>query len=225
MTQPTAKDTPELISLGASTLVSNAARLGISWKLRLGTVTESNSVNRLTVRMDSDTDTISAVSMVGSVPVGFRVYVITTPPSGNFVVGVVSRLYPDQRIATAVRTTNSAGFTTTETVTDTVVADLISQLVYRVRCFTLYTSTVANDSDIVRIREDSLTGTVLQASRVFIPIVTSFCVILEAEYTAVATGSKTFVVTGSRGSGTGTITHGANATAPVYLYVDYIRSS
>lgn len=131
---------------------------------------------------------------------------------------------PGERIVTAIRTTASAGFTATETVTDTVTAALVAGRTYRVSARLLVGSTVAADSSRVTIREDSVSGTQMQQIRVYIPITsTVFPATLESEYTAVASGNKTFVATGQRASGTGTITHGAVATQPVYLYVDYIR--
>lgn len=136
---------------------------------------------------------------------------------------LVAGRIPGERIATTTRTSTPAGFTTTETVTDTVTAALVSGRTYKVSCWILCRSTVAADSENVRLREDNLTGTELQAARIYIPIITTtFVAPLEALYTAVATGNKDFVVTGVRASGTGTITHAAAATQPVYLWVDYI---
>lgn len=128
------------------------------------------------------------------------------------------------RINTSVRTSNSSGFTTTETVTDTVTATLVAGRVYKIYAWLLVGSTVAADSVNVRLRENNLAGTQLQQARIDCPLTgTVFPVPIEAEYTAVATGSKTFVATGVRSTGSGTITLGAAGTQPVYLYVDYIR--
>jgi len=38
----------------------------------------------------------------------------------------------------------------------------------------------------------------------------------------VATGSKTFVGTGFRQAGTGTLTRNSSATSPSYMYVEYV---
>jgi hypothetical protein len=58
--------------------------------LRLATVIEVTSDDVLLVTLDGDTVNISAFSMVGPIPVGTRVYVISLPPAGNYVVGFVS---------------------------------------------------------------------------------------------------------------------------------------
>jgi hypothetical protein len=213
---------PDLIGLGVQSLVANAVRLGISWRWRLATVTEVISGDQVTARYDGDTADISMVSTVGTLVTGARVYVIYVPPSGNFIVGRVSAWVSGQRIATSVRTTSSGTFTA-ETVTDTVTANLVAGLIYRVRMVFNTLSTVAGDIDLVRIREDSIAGTILQSARSAIPAATGFLYIYEAEYTAVVTGSKTFVFSGARSSGTGSISHIASANAPSYFYVDYIR--
>lgn len=128
---------------------------------------------------------------------------------------------PGERIATSTRTSNSSSFTA-ETQTDTVTAPLVSGRTYRVRVVLAPSSSVSGDVDLVRMREDNSSGTLLQFGRVYIGSATGYSAMLEAQYTAVATGDKTFVVTGARSSGTGNITHAAGATQPTYLYVDYI---
>jgi hypothetical protein len=118
-------------------------------------------------------------------------------------------------------TANSAGFTTTEVVTDTLVANLISGQRYRVVHDGSWQTTVAADAVLLRIREDSLTGTALQAYRVGLPIAaTTFAGHVEGFYTAVANGSKTFVVAVVRSGGTGTITRVASAAAPSNFYIE-----
>jgi hypothetical protein len=136
---------------------------------------------------------------------------------------LVAGRIPGERIATTTRTSSTAGFTTTETVSDTVTAPLVSGRTYKVTAWVLCRTNTANDSMNVRIREDNLTGTEMQAARIYLPIITTtFVAPLEALYTAVSTGDKDFVVTGVRASGTGTLLLAAAATQPVYLYVDYI---
>lgn len=84
-------------------MVENARRLGLTWRLRLGTVTESTSANSMLVRMDGDDESISVVSMFGAALVNSRVYVITIPPAGNFAVGrVVST--PSLRVVSHMQT-------------------------------------------------------------------------------------------------------------------------
>jgi len=217
---------PELLSTAAKGIVDNANRLGLTWRLSVGTVTEASSANRFLVVLDGDEVEISVTSMMGAVTVGRRVYVISLPPSGNYAVGMVSGLSPGTRIATQTRTSTPAAFTA-ETVTDTVTGDLIEGYTYKVAAWILARASVANDTDLLRIREDSISGTILRAFRLFLPQIgagADFFAYIEVEYIAVATGSKTFVLTGARGTGTGTITHTAAAVSdPVYLYIDFIQ--
>lgn len=130
------------------------------------------------------------------------------------------------RIATTVATSSTANFTTTETVTDTVVADLVDGARYLVEFFGRFTTTVAGDDVTVQLREDSLTGTVLHAERRDIlasGIAQAWY--LRAEHTATGTGLTTFVATGVRTTGSGNIQRNAAATAPVYLTVTHINEA
>jgi hypothetical protein len=215
-------DISEQISVGAQSLVRNANRLGLTWLLRVGTVISSVDSNRLEVRLDGDEANLTAVSIVGEVVAGRRVYVISIPPAGNYVIGWVGQIFPGQRIATTTETTISAGFTA-ETIINTVTAALVSGRTYAIGLFTGITSTVAGDNAEFRIREDNVAGTQLQVIRKDL-LATNITevVFLYAQYTAVATGSKTFVGTGFRQAGTGTLTRNTSPTAPAYMYVEYV---
>lgn len=211
-----------LFGVGVETLVRNAFRLGLTWRLRMGTVTLVNADGRVEVRLDGDSVSIPVTSMIGSMNVDDRVYVITIPPAGNFVVGAVTQLLSGQRIATTTETTISAGFTA-ETIINTVTAALISGRTYAIGLFTGITSTVAGDNAEFRIRENNVAGTQLQVVRKDL-LATNITevVFLYAQYTAVATGDKTFVGTGFRQAGTGTLTRNTSPTAPAYMYVEYL---
>jgi hypothetical protein len=131
-----------------------------------------------------------------------------------------------ERIATQIDTADSGTFTTTETIVSTVVAALVNGRTYRVKAHTRCSSSVAADRYIARLREDNATGTAIQGSNVDITAAATthgWPADLEAEYVAVATGNKTFVLTGVRGSGTGNCFMEAGADHPSYLYVDYVR--
>jgi len=140
---------------------------------------------------------------------------------------VIAGRMPGERIATQIDTADSSGFGTTETVVSTVTAALVTGRTYRVSFRSAFQSDVAADTVNARIREDNVTGTQMQLRRCYSHIATAgagFPGDLEAEYVAVATGNKTFVATGQRSSGTGVaIVAEGSATAPRYLYVDYIR--
>jgi hypothetical protein len=128
-----------------------------------------------------------------------------------------------RRVATTYDDTDSAVFTTTTTVISTVVAPLISGRTYRVKIVTHLGSTVGGDTANLGLREDSVSGTEMQGNA-NIPMTTSaagvYCV-AEADYTAVATGNKTFVATASRAAGTGNIRREGAGIRPTYFTVDY----
>jgi hypothetical protein len=129
-----------------------------------------------------------------------------------------------RRIQTTTRTTTSATFTTTETSINTVVAALENGKTYQIRWVTEGRSSVAADTAKFRLREDTVSGTILQAVNTALPVAsTDFQAVLEVEYTAVATGNKTFVGTCARNSGTGNVSVSATANEPHYLYVEYLR--
>lgn len=130
-----------------------------------------------------------------------------------------------QRVGTTTRTSNTSTYTTTEVVTDTVTASLVSGRTYKVTSFQALASSVAADTITMRIREDSLTGTQLQAMRFTITATgTTWLAVLVADYVAVATGSKSFVNTSVRATGTGNCSNNASATAPNFLIVEQVVS-
>lgn len=132
---------------------------------------------------------------------------------------------PGERIGTTIDTADSGTFTTTETVVSTLTVALVSGRTYRVRSIVGCVTSVANDIYLGRIREDNVSGTILMERNRHVGTVSASGeeLSLEAEYTAVATGNKTFVATGVRNGGTGTLHADATAVRPRYLYVDYIR--
>lgn len=138
---------------------------------------------------------------------------------------LVAGRVPGERIATNVRTSDSSGFTTSETVIDTVTASVVNGRTYRISWHSAASSSVAGDDLLGRIREGSTTaGTQLDYVQVDITATANrWPIDLEVEWTASATGSQTFAATAVRQAGTGTITVKSAATSPTYMYVDYIR--
>lgn len=124
-------------------------------------------------------------------------------------------------VTLATDTAVSAGFTTVETVTDSVTATLVAGQRYRVTWDGAFVSTIAGDVVLYRIREDNGAGTVLQSYRTTLSVQNiGFGAHMEAWYTAAASGSKTFVMAAVRSVGTGTVTRTASATTPSNLYVE-----
>lgn len=130
------------------------------------------------------------------------------------------------RIATNIRTSDSAGVTV-ESGADSVTGDLIAGRTYKVTWACAVTSSTSGDSAFVRIRQDNTAGLQLQIMRVYIPatggVGTRYPAVVEAEYTPAADETKTFAGTIARASGAGNISVHANATFPVYMYIDYVR--
>jgi hypothetical protein len=70
----------------AEAVLQRARRTGLLWRLRPATVT-STAAGAVRVRLDGDTSTIRATSMIGPVADGARVMVLITPPAGQHIVG------------------------------------------------------------------------------------------------------------------------------------------
>lgn len=217
-----------LFSVGAETLVRNAFRLGLTWRLRPGTVVDVSTANLVVVRLDGDTTPIPVTSMIGSRAINTRVYVLTVPPAGNYMIGQVDAFTPEPtptRIGTGVETADSATFTA-ETVIGTVTGDLVLGRTYLLRANAQLGSTVINDTVLTRIREDNIAGTLIYANtgQVYTTANVPVLVMNETHFTAVATGSKTFVVTAQRLTGTGNIRREATPDPgwPQYFYIDYV---
>lgn len=131
------------------------------------------------------------------------------------------------RIATGVRDAVFTNITGVEVAIDWITVPLVAGRTYRVRWTAAWGSSVAGDTAFSRLRQDSVAGTLMQIVRVNIAATggagTRWDGTVEAEYTATATGNKTFYATGVRATGTGSLTVQGDPTFPVYLTVDYIR--
>jgi hypothetical protein len=139
---------------------------------------------------------------------------------------LVAGRIPEERLAKTEVIADSSTTTTTELTVITVVAPLVSGGIYRVTAYGHVNSSVGTDTVTTRIREDSSVGNELQQDG-GIAIAGSTTsgrkFYMQVEYTAVATGNKTFVVTVNRSSGTGNVNLEASGARPAYAYVDYIR--
>lgn len=78
--------TPDLITVGTQEIQDRAKSLGLTWGLRLATVV-SVFTGQVIATYDGDTVAIPMVSMIGTLGPGERVYAMSVPPSGNFIVG------------------------------------------------------------------------------------------------------------------------------------------
>jgi hypothetical protein len=130
---------------------------------------------------------------------------------------------PGERIETTTATSDSSGWTTTETVALTLVVPVIIGRTYKIVVDASYASSVDGDVEFVRIRENNVTGTTIHSSRIVVQDGAGVRAHAEVEWTAPATANKMFVLTGERESGTGTGRIDAGSINPAYLYADYLR--
>jgi len=130
-----------------------------------------------------------------------------------------------ERVNSTPIVADSATWNATEASITTVAATLVSGQKYKIWFSGRISTDVAADAANLRIREDNLTGTQLQLHQVYLPTTTGngWGTYFYAEYTAVASASKTFALTAQRSIGTGTAHRiRAAATAPGYFVVDKI---
>jgi hypothetical protein len=125
------------------------------------------------------------------------------------------------RVGVSNRQTNVAVPTATvETVIDTITVNLIAGQVYDIMWTGWNNSTVTTDVSIIRMRQDTVTGTAIDSGYITHTANGTSKNTLRAQYTALATAVKTFVVTMIRFSGTGTLSSSGAATGPDILTVD-----
>lgn len=127
-----------------------------------------------------------------------------------------------RRVGSSSVTSTGSSFTS-ETVTDTITVNLTSGKVYEIKASQMWSSSVVDDINMATIRENNISGTVLQQRSVQLPNTSRwFGTEMSVLYTAVATGSKTFVVTGQRVAGSGNITRGGATTTPSVMTVNQV---
>lgn len=120
-----------------------------------------------------------------------------------------------------IREINSPGFTTTEVVIDTLVVPLVNGRRYKIVWKGGFFSSGTTDLVRAQLREDSVSGTLMQVAQTAPSVINQkFDAPMEAFYTAVATSNKTFVATGDRIAGAGTITANAGAGFPTLFYAE-----
>ena len=78
------------ISVGAKELVDRAQDLGVSWGLRQATVSTGGVGTGVKVILDGDSIAIPVNSTLANVNVGERVFIMSTPPGANILIGQVN---------------------------------------------------------------------------------------------------------------------------------------
>lgn len=88
MTQPERQVGSDAVTAGVETLVAMARRLGLTWRLVPATVSAGATASGVVpVIFDNDTTETSTISMIGAVAEGVRVFVLSIPPQGNYIIG------------------------------------------------------------------------------------------------------------------------------------------
>lgn len=111
MSEPLGAGAGAMAQAQTKATVDNAGDLGLIWTRRLASVTGYSGTVPMAL-MDGDTVPIAVVSMVGSLAAGQRVYVDIVPPSGKYVVGVVSGQIGARARVTNAQNVNNAAQTT-----------------------------------------------------------------------------------------------------------------
>jgi hypothetical protein len=87
-------------------LKDNARRLGLTWQIALASVVDGDDPGAIALQFDSDdTTTPGAISIIGYLAPGDRVYVIQVPPAGSYIVGRTTGPYRARRTVTSAQAT------------------------------------------------------------------------------------------------------------------------
>lgn len=211
-------------------IVSNAERLGLVWKLRPSTVSVATTSGVTMVTIDGTTTPIRGMSLVGDLPVGARVMAVLTPPSGVHVVGFlgshggISTTVGGKQWASS-GSAIASGLAGTEALTnmDTGIVSLSPLSRYRIMVRVVYiaTTSAATTWWILRVRANSTTGT-QYAEQVFTTANTTYGE--ERELTAAlvpdSSAATNYVLTCQRLSGAATLDiHRGGPTNSAYMTV------
>jgi len=155
-----------LIGTAAKQIVQQAQALGLTWTLQIASVVTSSVRNGVTVILDGDTVAISATNITGNQLFGGdRVYCITVPQSGNFVIGFAETRAGGLLGRVDSSTVNVGSNAAEFTVLTTPMITFTSGRAFRVR-YRLNTRTAggANNQAIVRFRQGTGTSGTIWAA-------------------------------------------------------------
>lgn len=223
-----------LVDTAVAAVQEQAVDLGVAWQIRLATVAQGDDPSLVKLRMDGDaTASVTAVtfgiSMVGPLTIGARVYVMSVPPAGQYVVGVVGSDITGSLLGYGKRETNSTGTTTEVGVLRLDNLHPVFGRRYLIHTGTaLGDSTVANDvaSSFLRIDTTGAAATTVstliqQCPDVQVNAASPVNLAVEVSRTPAAAGEVWSVLLSVvRVSGTGTVVMIAGATFPVELFVE-----
>lgn len=140
---------------------------------------------------------------------------------------LIAGMFPRQLIARTKVTSDSASFTTTETVGASVTGDLVVAHTYLVYAYFKinYTGGTTESAMQQRIRLDDENGELLQVQLQQTSDNTGSTGIgysIEVEYDAEESGEKTFALTGQRNKGDATLNFAAGLGDPWYMRIEYL---
>lgn len=220
---PQPSDRVALVPIGTTWLI-----IGAVSNVDGGVWTPGNAHVGGNLDVTGTTSLTGTTSVTGTLNVGNVVSTgsITLGSSGVINLGslaIANGRVPGQLIASSAATSDSSNFTTTEVVVMTVNASLVSGRVYSIWAGPTFHSSVDGDVVHTQLREDSVSGTVRDRTDDYIRVSPAAIdkTVLFSLYTAVSTGTKTFVVTGDRVAGTGNCRLEADTIRPAYMLVRY----
>jgi hypothetical protein len=139
---------------------------------------------------------------------------------------LVAGRIPGERIGKTTVTSDSATFNTTETVILTLVFPTVAGRTYEIWAWVTISSTVDNDDVRLILRQDSVSGAIMQESNFELThdlqSTRGEPETLVVDYVADATENKTIVVTGTRASGSGEIRLEASSNKPSAIWANYV---
>lgn len=154
-------EAPELISIGAQSIVDRSKSLGLVWTRRLATVNDGSDPTNCSITFDNDTVPVTAVSMVGTLATDARVYVDMVPPSANFICGVADATTIARGIIGRAESAANSGAVGAETVVLTITACRFGAgRAFALRISSDMTSSVANIGTY-QVRLGSIAGTII----------------------------------------------------------------
>lgn len=199
----------------ALAIAERADQLGLVWRLVPATVANPAPGGVMRVVLDGDTVPIDAVTMIGRLPVGGRVFVILSPPAGVHIVGFLGYDFPPSVSGEAVGRsrllTLASDFNINAQVTDvpTMLFTAAPNAGYIIQC---RFSMVAQNADDCAVNWTVPSGAAMDRYYITLPI----------DQTAVV-GDR---VTMNRvAAGTATQSAGIPGAAPSYFEDTYLRTA
>lgn len=234
---------PELISAAAKQIVANAKALGLTWTLRIATISVLQSVGSnepplVAGTYDGDSVAIGLTNITGEelLP-GQRVYCLMVPPSGNFIIGFVGiPIGPFSTFGVAAPNGNIAQ-STGGVETAISLANWSTEPVVRIRknkiaritvALNSFVNTATDSVFVVRVRLGSVTtaGTVLAGWRVDAntasTTVQSGTFVGYCSNTSNGTSAATLSLTVLNAAGAATVGLYADATLPLIVGIEEI---